>query len=321
MSEKNALKLEMFANRLKKVLRIRSKWARKQGISCYRLYDLDMPEFPFCIDIYEDKVYVAEYQRQHQLDEKEYREWFTDSVTVLREILEVPPTNIFIKHRKVIEERVDQYHKLAEVSREFVVEEGGLQFIVNLSDYLDTGLFLDHRITRSIVAAESRDKNVLNLFAYTGSFSVYAAKGGAQLVTTIDLSNTYVQWAKRNFELNGLNAGNYEFEVMDVMAWLQKPQPHRYDIIVCDPPTFSNSKKMDGIFDVQRDHVFMIQLCSALLKEGEKIYFSTNFTKFKLREEELASLLIKDITKLTTPFDFEGKLDRKCYLIQKGNPH
>jgi 23S rRNA (cytosine1962-C5)-methyltransferase len=319
MSDKFGLKLEMFANRLKKVLRIRSKIARKQGISCYRLYDLDMPEFPFCIDVYEDKIYVAEYQRQHLLNEEEYHEWFHQSLAMIEKVLEVQNTHLFVKHRKVIEERVDQYHKLADVSRSFEVIEGGHRFIINLSDYLDTGLFLDHRLTRGMVGSESKDKRVLNLFAYTGSFSVYAAMGGARQVTTIDLSNTYIQWARRNFEINQLDAGKYEFIVADVMAWLQKPHGERYDIIVCDPPTFSNSKKMDGVFDVQRDHIKMITLCCSLLNEGGKLYFSTNFSKFKLRSDELLSYQIKDITRATTPFDFEGKLDRKCYLIQNND--
>ncbi|MFN8319388.1 MAG: class I SAM-dependent methyltransferase [Saprospiraceae bacterium] len=319
MSDKFGLKLEMFANRLKKVLRIRSKIVSKQGISCYRLYDLDMPEFPFCIDVYEDKIYVAEYQRQHILNEEEYKEWFHQSLAMIAQVLEVQNTHVFVKHRKVIEERVDQYHKLADVSRSFEVLEGGHRFIINLSDYLDTGLFLDHRITRGMVGTESKDKSVLNLFAYTGSFSVYAAKGGAKQVTTIDLSNTYIQWARRNFEINQLDPNLYEFIVTDVMAWLQASHKEKYDIIVCDPPTFSNSKKMDGVFDVQRDHVKMISQCCSLLKVDGKLYFSTNFSKFKLRSEELLDYRIKDLTRATTPFDFEGKLERKCYLIQKSD--
>lgn len=317
MPDKSNLKFEMFENRLRKVYRIRFKVARKQGISCFRLYDLDMPEFPFCIDYYEGRIYVAEYNRQHKLDEQEYKAWMQGSLDVISKVLEADKTNIFVKQRKVIEDRQEQYHKMADSSREFIVKEGGHQFIINLSDYLDTGLFLDHRSTRAMVGAESKDKNVLNLFAYTGSFSVYAAAGGARHVTTVDLSNTYIQWAKKNFEINGLPVAQHSFVVKDVMQWLKEAPASGYDIIVCDPPTFSNSKKMDGIFDVQRDHVNLIRLCVRLLSESGKLYFSTNFSKFRLRDEELADLKIKDITRQTTPFDFEGKLERWCYLIER----
>lgn len=317
MTDKNRQKLEMFENRLRKVLKIRSKVARKQNIHCYRVYDLDMPEFPFCIDWYDGRIYVAEYQRQHHLDEEQYKLWFENSMQVLALVFEVEPTQIFVKHRKVIEERISQYHRLSDEAREFIVEEGGHSFIVNLSDYLDTGLFLDHRITRGMVGQESQGKKVLNLFAYTGTFSVYAAKGGASEVTTIDLSNTYLQWAKRNFEINGIPTSGHHFIAKDVMQWLEGVKDGPYDLIVCDPPTFSNSKKMDGIFDVQRDHVKLINQCLSILNSGGRLYFSTNFTKFRIKTEELNSKLIKDITRKTTPFDFEGKLDRWCYLLEK----
>lgn len=317
MSDNSHIKLEMFENRLRKVYRIRSKTARKQGISCYRLYDLDMPEFPFCIDYYEGRIYVAEYNRQHKLDDEQYKTWMQGSLEVIAKVLEVEKTNIFVKQRKVIEDRQEQYYKIADSSREFRVSEGGHHFIINLSDYLDTGLFLDHRITRSIVGNESKDKSVLNLFAYTGSFSVYAAAGGARHVTTVDLSNTYIQWARKNFEINDLPVNQHSFIVKDVLQWLKESNTPEYDIIVCDPPTFSNSKKMEGILDVQRDHVNLIKSCVRLLNKNGKLYFSTNFSKFKLRLEELADLKIKDITKQTTPFDFEGKLDRWCYLIER----
>lgn len=317
MTDKNRQKLEMFENRLRKVLKVRSKAARKQKVNCYRVYDLDMPEFPFCIDWYDGRIYIAEYQRQHTLDENQYKEWFENSINTIATVFEVEPTMIFVKHRKVIEERVAQYHRLSDASREFIVEEGGHSFIVNLSDYLDTGLFLDHRLTRAMVGQESLDKKVLNLFAYTGSFSVYAAKGGAEEVTTIDLSNTYLQWARRNFELNGIGLHKHTFVACDVMEWLNENKRVCYDLIVFDPPTFSNSKKMDGIFDVQKDHVKLINQCLAILKPGGHLYFSTNFTKFRIKAEELKTSLIKDITRKTTPFDFEGKLDRWCYLIEK----
>jgi 23S rRNA (cytosine1962-C5)-methyltransferase len=306
----------MFANRLTKVYKHRAKIARKQGISCYRLYDLDMPEFPFCIDVYGDYVYVAEYKRNHQLSEEDHKDWLRQSKFIISEVVNIPLESIHIKERKVIEERQQQYQKLAGAQEEIIVQENGYKFIINLRDYLDTGLFLDHRTTRKMVGEWSEGKSVLNLFAYTGSFSVYAGMNSAAAVETLDLSNTYINWAKRNFEVNNLSDEKYRFQVVDVMAWLKEAQSSTYDIIVCDPPTFSNSKKMDGILDTQRDHVFMINECLRILRPEGKLIFSTNFTKFKLYTEQLNTTKIKDITKMTTPFDFEGKLERWCYLIE-----
>jgi 23S rRNA (cytosine1962-C5)-methyltransferase len=310
-------KLTMFSNRLAKVYKHRSKIARKQGISCYRLYDLDMPEFPFCIDLYGDQAYVAEYKRNHQLNEEDHKEWLRLSKFAISEVINIPLQAIFIKERKVIEERQQQYQKLAGAQEEIIVQENGYNFIINLRDYLDTGLFLDHRITRNMVGEWSEGKSVLNLFAYTGSFSVYAAMNRASSIDTLDLSNTYINWAKRNFEANLIKNDNYRFHVIDVLQWLKEASATSYDIIVCDPPTFSNSKKMEGILDTQRDHVYMINECLRILRPGGKLVFSTNFTKFKLYAEQLNTTKIKDITKMTTPFDFEGKLERWCYLIEK----
>src|SRR5690606_27104068 len=188
----------MFKNRLTKVFRHLSKQARKQEISCYRVYDHDLPEFPLCIEFYGNKLYVAEYLRKHQLTEEQHDEWRNESLSVIKEVLGVGEEDIFLKLRQRKAGRLVQYQKIDSSQREFVVEENNLKFIVNLSDYLDTGLFLDHRITRQRVRQESSGKRVLNLFAYTGSFSVYAAAGGASTVTTVDLSKTYLAWAGRN---------------------------------------------------------------------------------------------------------------------------
>jgi 23S rRNA (cytosine1962-C5)-methyltransferase len=276
-----------------------------------------MPEFPFCIDIYGDKTYVAEYKRNHKLNDEDHKNWIRYCVNIISEQLTIPISNIFIKERRVIEERTDQYKKLAGDKEEFVVYENGYKFYVNLRDYLDTGLFLDHRITRKIVGDWSEGKNVCNLFAYTASFSVYAAMNGASRVDTVDLSNTYIDWSKRNFYLNDLEKGNYNFFAQDVLQWLPKQISNQYDIIVCDPPTFSNSKKMSGILDTQKDHVKIINECLRLLKQNGRLIFSTNYSKFKLDAENIMSDKIKDITKATTPFDFENKLDRWCFLITK----
>jgi 23S rRNA (cytosine1962-C5)-methyltransferase len=197
-------KLIMFDNRLKKVLRILGKEAKQQGVSCYRLYDRDLPEFPLIIDIYEDEVLVTEYRSNHRLSEEDYERWFIDSLEVIQHVLGKQPEQLHVKERKRKESRQDQYQKTDDKRDYMEVKEGGLQFLVNLSDFLDTGLFIDHRITRNMVRKQSLDKRVLNLFCYTGSFSVYAAKGGAAEIVSVDLSNTYLDWARKNMALNGL---------------------------------------------------------------------------------------------------------------------
>jgi 23S rRNA (cytosine1962-C5)-methyltransferase len=325
-------KIDMFRNRLTKVFRHIGKQAKKQGITCYRVYDHDLPEFPFCIEFYDDKLYVAEYKRRHNMTDEEHEEWMEKSIDVICEILSVSKENIFLKLRQRKQGRLGQYQKFDEVQHEFVVEENGLKFIVNLSDYLDTGLFLDHRLTRERVRNEAKDKKVLNLFAYTGSFSVYAAAGGAEEVTTVDLSKTYLSWAEKNLQLNGFDIretpfspgenggrrkGSFRFIQTDVMQYLKTLPPAYFDLIIMDPPTFSNSKRMEDFLDIQRDHVELINNCRTALKPGGVLYFSTNFRKFVLDTESIKAGSIRDITKATTPFDFEGRLFRWCYKIEK----
>jgi 23S rRNA (cytosine1962-C5)-methyltransferase len=311
-------KFIMFRNRLEKVYRHLGKMAKKMNVSCYRLYDHDLPEFPLCIEIYGQNVYVAEYKRRHHLDEVQHDEWLKQSIIVITDILKVGADNIYLKLRQKKEGRLGQYQKTGEDKTEFIVEENKLKFIVNLSDYLDTGLFLDHRLTREKVKAESKDKKVLNLFSYTGSFSVYAAAGGATEVITVDLSKTYLDWAKRNMELNGFTDSNkYQYIQGDVLQNLNKFDKDHFDLIILDPPTFSNSKRMNDILDIQRDHVKLINDCLSISNTGAKIYFSTNYRKFILDVASIRSNSIKHITRQTTPFDFEGRLNRLCYLVQK----
>lgn len=306
----------MFRNRLLKVYRHRSKVARKQGVTCYRLYDRDLPEFPMIIEVYEGKVYVAEYESRHKLTEEEYATWWEECLEVIKEVMEVTEDELFtrIRHRK--KGREGQYQRVADEHAFFQVQEGGLKFWVNLSDYVDTGLFLDHRITRGMVKEEARGKAVLNLFCYTGSFSVYAAAGGAERVCSVDLSNTYLNWARRNFALNGWEGmGNFTFEKADVLEYIRSAKHDRYDLIIVDPPTFSNSKMMEGTWDIQRDHADMLnRLKEWLLPEG-RIYFSTNYRRFELERERLEYSFVKDITLATTPFDFAGKLQRQCFIF------
>ena len=314
----------MFRNRLVKVFRHIGKQANRQGIRCYRVYDHDLPEFPFCIEFYGNKLYVAEYKRRHNMSEEEHDEWMEQSLSVVSEVLAVGKENIFLKLRQRKPGRLGQYQKFNEEQHEFVVDENGLKFIVNLSDYLDTGLFLDHRLTRQRVKEQSSNRKVLNLFAYTGSFSVYAAAGGASEVVTVDLSKTYLNWAERNMQLNKANIGNtlsgngaYTFIHADVLQYLKTLSPGYFDLIIMDPPTFSNSKRMDDFLDLQKDHVELINDCMHALSSGGILYFSTNFRRFKLDGEKIKAGSVKDISKATTPFDFEGKLFRRCFYIVK----
>ena len=311
-------KFIMFHNRLEKVYRHLGKQAKRMGVTCYRVYDHDLPEFPLCIEIYERNIYVAEYKRRHGMNDEEHDEWLTRSLGVICGILKVKEENIFLKLRQKKPGRLGQYQKTGLRQAEFIVAENGLKFIVNLSDYLDTGLFLDHRITREQVKAAAKGKKVLNLFSYTGSFSVYAAAGGADHVLTVDLSKTYLDWSNRNMELNRFNdPSKHEFIQADVLQYLNTIPENNFDIIILDPPTFSNSKRMEDILDVQRDHARLINDCLKSLKPSGKIYFSTNYKKFVLDKGSIRSALIKDITKQTTPFDFEGRINRVCYLIEK----
>lgn len=308
-------KTDMFRNRLTKVYRHIGKLARRQGITCYRVYDHDIPEFPFCIEIYEDKIYVAEYKRKFEMGEQAHEIWLEECLIVISEVLEIAVEKMYIRERKRKPGRLGQYQKISEEQEFFTVQEAGLKFRVNLTDYLDTGLFLDHRITRGMVKEESKGKRVLNLFCYTASFSVYAAAGGASSVTSVDLSKTYLQWAEENFQLNGLKGK--DFVHADVKQYLQTLKPASFDLVIMDPPTFSNSKRMKDFLDIQRDHAELLnQVLQAVTNEGI-IYFSTNYRRFELEREKIKAKEIKDITRATTPFDFEGKLHRWCYRLVK----
>ncbi|HEY1167325.1 MAG TPA: class I SAM-dependent methyltransferase, partial [Chitinophaga sp.] len=262
-------------------------------------------------------VYVAEDQRRHGMTEEEHEEWLEGCVEVISRILEIPSENIFIKQRQRKQNRQAQYEKLSFEKHEMTVHEAGLNFKVNLSDYLDTGLFLDHRITRGFVREEAKDKQVLNLFCYTGSFSVYAAAGGASSVTSVDLSKTYLAWAEDNMRLNNFDLSQHHFVHADVLQYLDTLSPNTFDLVVVDPPTFSNSKRMKDFLDIQRDHVSMLNKVLNATKPGGVIYFSNNYRRFVLEEDQIKASSIKDITAQTLPFDFQQKMIRKCYKIVK----
>ncbi|MBC7946433.1 MAG: class I SAM-dependent methyltransferase [Chitinophagaceae bacterium] len=309
-------KFQMFQNRLTKVYRHIGKQARRMGVTCYRVYDHDLPEFPLCIEVYEENGYVAEYKRRHGMTEDEHDSWMERCIEIISEVMTLNKANIFLKLRQRKPGRLGQYQKSGEEKHEFVVTEAGLKFRVNLSDYLDTGLFLDHRVTRQMVREGSKGKHILNLFAYTGSFSVYAAAGDAQEVVTVDLSKTYLDWSEQNLKLNAFDdPQKYKIVHADVLQWLPSVPAQSFDMIIMDPPTFSNSKRMKDFLDIQQDHVGLINQCMRILSPGGVLYFSTNYRKFELEKEKINAAEIKDITKSTTPFDFEGRLTRVCYRM------
>jgi 23S rRNA (cytosine1962-C5)-methyltransferase len=312
-------KFQMFENRLLKNYKHRLKQAKRLNVSCWRLYDHDLPEFPICVEFYEDYIYIAEYNRRHALTDEEHEIWFNETKKIIADMTGVPTDKMFVKLRKRMSHREGQYEKEAVTESKIItVQENGLHFLVNLTDYLDTGLFLDHRITREMVRGEAKDKRFLNLFCYTGSFSVYAAAGEAATVTSVDLSKTYLSWAETNMAINLLkDPSKYFYIHADVKQYLKTLAPNSFDLIVMDPPTFSNSKRMKDFLDIQRDHVELINDVLAATTDGGTLYFSTNYTKFILDEAGIKASSIKDITKATTGFDFEGKLKRWCYRIIK----
>ncbi|MBK8556293.1 MAG: class I SAM-dependent methyltransferase [Lewinellaceae bacterium] len=307
---------DAFANRLAKMERHTGKWARRQGISCYRIYDNDIPEFPLAVDRYETILHVSEYARNHEMEPDEHAAWLQGCIETLSETLQVDKSLIFLKFRQR-QKGLQQYERFARKADEFIVREDGLKFIINPADYLDIGLFLDHRNTRKMVRGWSDGKRVLNLFAYTGSFTVHAAAGGAVSSLTIDMSNTYLQWALRNLSINGLDNNQHRFLQADVLQWLESPGNEQFDLIVCDPPTFSNSKRMDSTLDIQRDHVMMLNRILPRLAKGGSLVFSTNYRKFKLAQHEIRASSITDISKQTVPEDFRNKRIHQCFLLKK----
>lgn len=271
-----------FENRLRKNAKQRFKWAEKEKVTAFRIYDLDMPEWPFAIDWYAQHAHVMEYPRRKQVRDGSIDEARVEVVRATAAALELSPEKIFTKTHEKRPWGRGQYERLGTSSTLVNVQEHGLTFECNLSDYLDTGLFLDHRVTRARVRQEAKGKRFLNLFAYTGSFTVHALAGGAAETTTVDLSNTYCEWAERNFRLNGFSPGGKHRVIRDdVLGWLEEERG-QYDLIVLDPPSFSSSKKMGRRFEVQRDHRWLIDTTRALLAPGGALYFSTNFLGFEL---------------------------------------
>lgn len=288
---KPAMLAEDFANRLRKNLKKFEKWARQEGIECYRLYDADLPEYNVAIDRYADWVVVQEYAPPKTVDAHKARQRLFDIIAATIAVLDMAPNKLVLKTRER-QKGKNQYQKMAEKGDFIEVQEYNARLWVNLTDYLDTGLFLDHRIARRMLGQMSKGKDFLNLFSYTGSASVHAGLGGARSTTTVDMSRTYLEWAERNLRLNGLTGRAHRLMQADVLGWLRE-STEQFDLIFIDPPTFSNSKRMEDAFDVQRDHIRLMTDLKRLLRKGGTIMFSNNKRGFRMDHDGLAALGLK----------------------------
>lgn len=303
-----------FANRLEKNFRHLRSWAQRFPCDAFRIYDRDIPEYAVSVDFYAGKVVVHRYFNKSFQERDDLK--FLDVIEVLKSFFSIHDCDIFVKERQR-QKGISQYEKVGDSSVFHHVKEGGLSFLVNLSDYLDTGLFLDHRLSRRWVFENSDKRRVLNLFCYTGSVSVHAVAGGARQVTSIDLSSNYLSWAEENMKLNSYRISDHTFIRADVCEWLKNQAGQNlYDLIFLDPPSFSNSKKMKDFFDVQRDHRWMIEKCMHLLSPQGCLFFSNNLRSFKMDEGLFEFFQIEDISKKTIPLDFRNELIHRAWLIR-----
>ena len=333
---------EQFANRLRKNARLRRKWAKREGVSCYRAYDADLPDYSAAIDLYEGCpqtpgrwLVIAEYAAPKTIDPALAQARMLDILAIAPRILDVPAEHVHAKAR-MRSRGGSQYGKQgagkggsgerANIARRRLplIEEGGLTFAVNFDDYLDVGIFLDHRVTRNLVREHAKQaRRFLNLFAYTGTATCYAADGGVEETVTVDLSNTYLDWAERNMRQNGFVGPQHHFVRDDVLAWIrdQRQTRNRWDLIFVDPPTFSNSSKMGRrTWDVQRDHVELLAGVSRLLAQGGHAIFSCNLRGFRPETRKLAraGVVLEDITAQTIPEDFaRNQKVHHCYIVRR----
>ncbi|MBD8166277.1 bifunctional 23S rRNA (guanine(2069)-N(7))-methyltransferase RlmK/23S rRNA (guanine(2445)-N(2))-methyltransferase RlmL [Erwinia persicina] len=307
---------EDYANRLRKNCKKLDKWARQEGIECYRVYDADLPDYNVAVDRYGDWVVVQEYAAPKTIEPAKARQRLFDVIAATLSVLELPANRLVLKTREK-QKGKSQYQKLGEKGDFFEVSEFNAKLWVNLTDYLDTGLFLDHRVARKMLGQMSRGKDFLNLFAYTGSASVHAGLGGARSTTTIDMSRTYLEWAERNMRLNGLSGRQHRLMQADCLSWLRDAD-EQFDLIFIDPPTFSNSKRMEESFDVQRDHLDLMKDLKRILRQGGTVMFSNNKRGFKMDLAGLAALGLAatEITAKTQSQDFaRNRQIHNCWLI------
>lgn len=315
--EQNAQVAPDFANRLTKNIKKIEKWAKQQGIDAYRLYDADLPEYNLAVDRYGDHIVVQEYQAPKNIDEQKARQRLLDAVSATLYVTGVETNKLVLKVRQK-QKGTNQYEKLANKGEYFYVNEYGAKLWVNLTDYLDTGLFLDHRLTRKMVGEMAKGKTFLNLFAYTGSATVQAALNGAKSTTTVDMSNTYLNWAEQNLELNNLSLRHHRLFQADCLQWLAECR-ERFELIFVDPPTFSNSKRMENSWDVQRDHIELMKQLKRILTADGTIVFSNNKRGFKMDFDGLAALGLtaENISHKTLPLDFERNPQiHNCWIVK-----
>jgi len=309
-------------NRVTKNLRRLRKWARREGVTCFRVYDRDIPEVPIAIDLYEQRAVLFDVRTAYSdRDEDAAAAWLDAVAAAAAAALELAPGDLFVKRRERMVQRREtgrQYERVGDRGAWHEVGEGGHRFLVNLSDYLDTGLFLDHRITRARVGAESAGKRVLNLFCYTGSFTVYAARGGASASLSIDLSKTYLDWAAENLARNRIDARAHELRHGDAREVIEELAGARFDLAIVDPPTFSNSKRMDGTFDILRDHPSLLAQVARVMVPRGVIWFSTNHRRFKLAipARHAPTWTVSDETRATIPPDFRDAKIHQAWRIQ-----
>jgi len=312
-----------FRNRLEKNLKQRRRWAGREDVSCYRIYDADLPDYAAAIDLYGNAAFpneqwlcIQEYEAPDAVDATKAKLRAREMRTVAQSLFEVDDDHLFYKTR-ARQRGANQYERVANQRHFHEVTEGPCRLLVNFEDYLDTGLFLDHRPLRHRLFMEANGKRFLNLFAYTATATVHAALGGACLTTSVDMSRTYLEWAEKNFALNGIDTNRHHLVQADCLTWLHGHRKHRYDLILLDPPTFSNSKRMSRPFDVQKDHAELIEQTMRLLAPGGTLYFSSNLRPFRLAEGIAEKFIAKDITRQTIPWDFMRRPNiHHCWAIQ-----
>ncbi len=304
---------EMLVNRIQKNRRRLRSWIKSEEITCFRLYDRDIPEIPLTIDWYEGRLCVARYEKGESSPSDEG--WVSPVLGIVGEALGVAPDHVYVRSRRR-GPGGSRYSRRATERDFFLVREAGKKFRINLADYLDTGLFLDHRATRKMVGLEAAGKRFLNLFAYTGAFSVYAAAAGAVGTTTVDMSNTYLDWARRNMAINGFDGREHQFVRDDIFSALDERRVEgEYDLVVFDPPTVSKSKRMKRDLDIQRDYAWMLNRILEICAPGAVIYFSTNFKKFRFDEAKVKCEQIVEISEKTIPPDFRDERVHRCWRL------
>lgn len=305
---------EMIKNRIQKNFKKLKLWSERNQIEAFRIYDRDIPEFPFIVDKYQDHIVIYDKSDPIKDQGKNHLSAIIEAIKIIFNISD----DLIILKKRERQTGTQQYEKISHQNKNIVVLESQAKFIVNLWDYLDTGLFLDHRPLRQIVYKQSKDKKVLNLFCYTGAISVFAALGGAKAVVSVDMSQTYLNWAQENFKLNNIDQTQHLFVNQNALEFLAGDSfTNHFDLIILDPPTFSNSKKMISDFDVERDQEILIENTMKKLHPEGTLYFSNNKRKFRLSEKILDKFSVKNITTDTIPIDFHDQKIHQCYLIKK----